>query len=78
MSLQVVSKTEFKARALELLRLVESSGRPLVITDHGRPALEVRPYAQAEALDPLRQLQGSLLRYDDPLAPIDIDWDAES
>ena len=34
-----VSKSQFKAHALELFRQIEASGEPLVITDHGRPTL---------------------------------------
>ena len=49
-----VSKSRFKAQALELFRQVEASGEPLVVTDHGRPPLEVRPYRPARAAaDPL-------------------------
>ena len=70
-----VSKSEFKAKALEFFRRVESSGESMVITDHGKPALEVRPYRGAER-DPLAVLHGSVLRYDDPLAPIDVEWAA--
>lgn len=39
-----VSKSEFKARALEFFRQVEASGQSVIVTDHGRPAPEVRPY----------------------------------
>jgi antitoxin (DNA-binding transcriptional repressor) of toxin-antitoxin stability system len=44
-----VSKSRFKAQAPELFRQVESSGEPLVVTDHGRPSLEVRPYSAGPA-----------------------------
>ncbi|WP_395449820.1 hypothetical protein ACHMW7_08400 [Aminobacter sp. UC22_36] len=35
-----VSKSQFKAKALELFRAIEATGAPLVITDHGQPKLE--------------------------------------
>jgi antitoxin (DNA-binding transcriptional repressor) of toxin-antitoxin stability system len=71
-----VSKSEFKAKAVEFFRLVESSGESLILTDHGRPTLELRPY-RAEARDPLDLLRGSLLRYDNPLDPVGKDeWKA--
>ena len=76
---QQVSKSQFKARALALFRQIEATGEPLVITDHGRPALEVRPYrpSPTEQPDPLQTLRGSVLRYEDPLAPVaQGDWDA--
>ena len=75
---QQVSKSRFKAQALELFRQVEASGEPLVVTDHGRPSLEVRPYRPARAdANPLEELRGSVLRFDDPFAPVgENDWEA--
>ena len=70
-----VSKSEFKAKALEFFRHVEASGESVVITDHGRPALEVRPYQNTER-KPLDILRGSVVRYDDPLSPVEVDWEA--
>ncbi|KQR76756.1 prevent-host-death protein [Burkholderia sp. Leaf177] len=71
-----VSKSEFKAKALEYFRQVESSGESLIVTDHGRPTLEVRPYRD-DARDPLDLLRGSLLRYENPTDPIgEDDWEA--
>lgn len=73
---QQVSKTEFKARALEFFRQVEATGEPIVVTDHGKPALEIRPY-RAEQRDPLAVLRNSVVRFDDPLSPINDDsWEA--
>jgi hypothetical protein len=34
-----VSKSEFKAKALEFFRQIESSGESMIVTDHGKPAL---------------------------------------
>ncbi|CAN7695672.1 type II toxin-antitoxin system Phd/YefM family antitoxin [Caballeronia sp. LjRoot31] len=71
-----VSKSEFKAKASEFFRLVESSGESLIVTDLGQPTLELRPY-QTDARDPLDLLRGSLLRYDNPMDPAgEDDWAA--
>jgi antitoxin (DNA-binding transcriptional repressor) of toxin-antitoxin stability system len=71
-----VSKSQFKAKALEFFRQVEASGEPVIVTDHGQPKLEVRRY-QPTARTPLEILRGSVLRYDDPMEPIGMeDWDA--
>ncbi|AOI76307.1 MULTISPECIES: type II toxin-antitoxin system Phd/YefM family antitoxin [Burkholderia] len=71
-----VSKSEFKARALEYFRLVEASGESLIVTDHGKPTLEIRPYRSRET-QPLDILRGSVMRYDNPLDPIaEDDWEA--
>jgi prevent-host-death family protein len=70
-----VSKSEFKARALEFLRRVEETGETLVITDHGRPVAEVRALRKDER-DPLEILRGSVLRYERPFDPVDEDeWE---
>lgn len=74
-----VSKSHFKAHALELFRQVEADGQPLVVTDHGRPCVEVRPYrpAATSAADPLELLRGSVLRFDDPFEPVEENaWEA--
>jgi prevent-host-death family protein len=71
-----VSKSQFKAKALEYFRQVEASGEPLIITDHGRPSLELRVYAERKR-DPREFLRGTLLRYDDPFEPVGVeDWEA--
>jgi antitoxin (DNA-binding transcriptional repressor) of toxin-antitoxin stability system len=73
--MQTVSKTEFKAHALEIFRHIEQSGQTRVITDHGRPVLEIRQLRQPtqSALD---KLQGSVIRYAAATSPVaDDDWE---
>ncbi len=70
-----ISKSDFKARALEYFRQVESSGQSVIVTDHGKPALEVRPYRGIDR-NPLDILRGSVVRYDNPTDPIaETDWE---
>ena len=71
----VVSKSAFKARALEYFRQVQRTGKELIITDNGTPVLRLVPYTRdpAEALGALR---GSVRRYDDPAEPVGLeDWE---
>jgi antitoxin (DNA-binding transcriptional repressor) of toxin-antitoxin stability system len=71
-----ISKSVFKARALEFCREVEASGESLILTDHGRPVLEVRRYEENE-LEPLDTLRQSVVRYDRATDPIaDDDWES--
>jgi antitoxin (DNA-binding transcriptional repressor) of toxin-antitoxin stability system len=71
-----ISKSQFKAKALELFRRVETTGVPLVITDNGQPKLEIRRY-QPPNRNPLDELRGSVLYYHRPTDPVgDEDWDA--
>ena len=70
-----VSKSQFKAKALEYFRQIETSGEPIIVTDHGKPALEIRRVAPQEH-DPLEILKGSVLRYEDPFEPVGLeDWE---
>ena len=69
-----ISKSQFKAKALEIFREVEATGSTVIITDHGRPTIEVRPYS-VENHNPLNALRGSVSGYTDPLEPVgDDDW----
>jgi len=71
-----VSKSEFKAKALEFFRKIEASGESVIVTDHGKPALEVRPFRGIKR-DPLDVLRGSVVRYDSPTDPVaDDEWEA--
>jgi antitoxin (DNA-binding transcriptional repressor) of toxin-antitoxin stability system len=71
-----VSKSKFKAKALEYFRQVEASGEPIVITEHGKPKLEIRRLPEQTA-DPLEKLKGSVLWYDRPFDPAvdEDDWE---
>ena len=71
-----ISKSGFKAKALEYFRQIETTGASIIVTDHGKPALEVRPYRET-ARHPLDILRGSVVRYENPTEPIaDNDWEA--
>lgn len=77
---QTVSKSQFKAQALEFLRNVEKTKTPLVITHAGKPVLDIVPHKEAKPLDQeaiLKSLRGTLIYYKDPTEPaIDPqDWD---
>lgn len=70
-----VSKSVFKAKALEIFRQVEATGEPVVVTDHGKPSLEVRRY-QSRGRHPLDVLRGSVLRFERPTDPVgEGDWE---
>ncbi len=70
-----ISKTEFKAHALELMREIETSGNELVITTHGKPKLVIHKYVP-KAENPLQKLAGSVIKFDSPFEPIGTDdWE---
>ena len=71
-----VSKSEFKAKALEYLRRVETSGEELIVTDRGHPVIRIMPVRRIQA-DARALLRGALLKYDDPTEPVAVDdWEA--
>lgn len=76
MAEQAVSKSRFKARALEHLRQVQETGKELVITDRGTPVVKVVPYERDPAAR-LKTLRGSVRRYVGPTKPVaEKDWKA--
>jgi len=76
--MQSVSKSKFKAKALEYLRNVEQRSEELVITDHGRPVARVVPFA-ADVEGMLAPFRGTLIAYREPTEPVgEGDWNALS
>ena len=72
----MVSKSKFKARALEYFRQVEETGEEFTITDHGQPVLKVIPYSP-NSEGALKVLRTSVLKYEDPMEPVVLeDWKA--
>jgi len=71
-----ISKSKFKARALEYFREVERTGRALVVTDHGRPVLKIVPYREDPSAA-LSELRETVVRYDAPTEPVGVkDWES--
>jgi len=74
--LQTVSKSQFKPRALEYLRKVEKSKKPILITHFGKPVAKIVPYDDGVENE-LIFLRDSIISYDNPLEPVaDDDWEA--
>jgi len=71
-----LSKSKFKSRALHYFREVARTGRPVIITDRGRPVAKVVPYSEnPEEL--LNDLRHTVVRYANPLEPVAVDdWEA--
>ena len=73
--MESISKTEFKAHALEVLRDIEQSGKPRVITDRGKPTLEIRKLRQ-QKIAPLEVLKGTVVKYSAATDPVaNDDWE---
>ncbi len=71
-----ISKSQFKPRALHYFREVERTGKPIIITDRGKPVLKIVPFSfnYEEILGTLRN---TVIRYDGPLDPVaPEEWEA--
>lgn len=66
----------FKAHALEILRRVQETGEPVIITDRGRPVVRLVPYfGDDDAV--FASLRGSVLVYRNPTEPVEgAGWEA--
>jgi len=75
MNQEHVTKSQFKAKALEYFRKIETSRGSLVITDRGQPTVEIRRYRNDQR-SPLERLRGSVLEFRNPTEPVaEDDWE---
>jgi prevent-host-death family protein len=71
-----VSKSRFKAQALELFRQVERTGKPITITDRGKPVLLLVPWRD-DPESAVRVLRETVVKYRAPTQPVgDNDWES--
>ncbi len=72
--MQTFKASEFKAKCLHLMDLVNESGEEIVITKNGKPVSRLVPYRKSPAsLFGLHQEK--IKSNDDLLTPIDEAWD---
>ena len=72
---KTISKSRFKARALEYFREIERTGREVVITDKGKPVLRITTFVD-DPDERLRSLRASVLHFEDPTEPVALDdWE---
>lgn len=69
-----ISKSKFKATALECFRIIQSTQEDIIITDRGKPVLRISPYSE-DPEQALNTLQGSVIQFFDPTLPVALeDW----
>lgn len=72
----MISKSQFKPRALEYFRKVEKTGKELIISDRGKPVLKIVPYTE-NSEEALKALRNTVVEYVDPTEPVGLeDWEA--
>lgn len=73
--MEQISKTELKAHALEVFRDIEKSGKSRIVTDRGRPTLEIRKLRQQQ-MEPLEVLKGTVVKFEAATEPVaEDDWE---
>ncbi|TVQ26986.1 MAG: type II toxin-antitoxin system Phd/YefM family antitoxin [Spirochaetaceae bacterium] len=73
--MKTLSKSAFKARALEIMRTVESTGEEVVVSDHGHPCVVVRPYSRSrDVRDVFADITGGMVLHEDPDLPSFSEW----
>ncbi len=68
--MKTVGAAEFKARCLRLIKQMNQDGEPVTVTNRGRPVAILSPIPeQARSASIIGAMAGTVLAYDDPLAP---------
>ena len=74
-SMNIVSKSLLKAKMLEYFKLVERTGKELVITSNGKPVLKVIPYREKESpIIIFKKFRGKIKYLADLLEDTSLEW----
>ena len=73
-----VGSAEFKARCLELVDHVREARAEYVVTRHGVPVASLVPVAAIREAAFFGSMAGTVLKYDDPFAPIPGSWNVNA
>jgi prevent-host-death family protein len=70
-----ISKSKLKSKLLELLRLVESEGEEIVVTDRGKPVVRISKYGNSPSTEQLfGQMRGKVRYFEDLTTPTTEEW----
>ena len=73
----MISKSQFKPRALHYFREIEKTGKELIISDHGKPVLKIVPYVE-DPEEALKSLRNTVIKYNEPTEPVGLEyWGAQ-
>jgi prevent-host-death family protein len=73
---RIISKSKFKPHALKYFRDVEKTGKPLIISDHGKPVVKIVPYTD-NTPKILKSMRHTVIEYNEPFDPVGLDdWEA--
>jgi prevent-host-death family protein len=73
--MKTISKSKLKSKLLEFLRLVESEGEEILVTDRGKPVVKISKYANTPSTDELfEQMRGKVKYFEDLTTPTAEEW----
>ncbi|MEH2179592.1 type II toxin-antitoxin system Phd/YefM family antitoxin [Nostoc sp.] len=65
-----ISKSKLKSQLLEFLRLVESEGEEIIVTDRGKPVVKISKYVQIPSTEELfGEMRGKVKYFEDLTIP---------
>jgi prevent-host-death family protein len=73
--MHTIKASEFKAKCLALMDEVARTGKPVLVTKHGKPVAELRPH-RPRPKSALGVWKDQLIVKGDIVSPIDVEWDA--
>jgi prevent-host-death family protein len=71
--MKTVAISEFKSKCLALIKKMDKTKEPMIITKNGKPVAKLVPFKSDNNLEALR---GKVEYYGDIMSPIDEDWHA--
>ena len=74
---ETISAAQLKAKCLELMDSVASTGASIVVTKRGRPVARLSPVRDTGAVG-LGFMKGRIRIRADIVSPIDAEWDADA
>ena len=73
--MKTISKSKLKSKLLELLRLVESEGEEIIVTDRGRPVVKISQYSNSPSTEELfGKMRGKVKYFKDLTTSTTEEW----
>ncbi|MEM9276675.1 MAG: type II toxin-antitoxin system prevent-host-death family antitoxin [Cyanobacteria bacterium P01_F01_bin.143] len=74
--MKTISKSKLKTKLLDLLRLVESEGEEIIVTDQGKPVIKISKYSDNLSTEELfREMRGKVKYFEDLTTPTTEEWE---
>lgn len=73
--MNTISKSQLKARMLQVFRDIETDGETLYVTDHGKPVLKIEPIIERRSIfEEFREFCHSVEIPEEALTPEPDEW----